>query len=218
VRVGLGIVVLLGSVSFGQEPKAGSGKGGLRITVRVEDYAEVPRRTLAGAEQEATRILEETGIETRWLDCGGATQGFAADPECAKPFAPTDVLLRVLPRSMAQRVHLTDSTFGFALQSTDHRLAFAAAVFYHRVEELAEKLGFSRAQILGYIMAHEIGHLLLRTMVHSPSGIMRASLSREDLLRPLGFTGPQGELIRADVAARVELEETSRLLTATSPK
>lgn len=127
----------------------------MRITVRVQDYAQVPHGTLAGAKQEATRILEETGIVVAWLDCGGSVEAFTADPGCAKPFTPTDLLLRILPRTMAERIPLSDSTFGFALQSTDSRLAFAAGVFYDRVEELAEKLGFSRAQILGYHRARD---------------------------------------------------------------
>lgn len=214
----VGFLVILNTAQSGAHPARESAATGMRITVRLQDYAQVPRGTLAGAEKEATRILQDTGIAVTWLDCGGPAEDFRADPECAKPFAPTDLLLRILPRSMAEHVPFTDSTFGFALQSTDDQLGFAASVFCHRVEELAEKLGFSRAQILAYISAHEIGHLLLRSMVHSTSGIMRASLSREDLLRPLAFTDEQAELIRADVAARINLRKASRPLTATGPQ
>ena len=40
--------------------------------------------------------------------------------------------------------------------------------------------------ILGHAVAHEIGHLLLRTMTHSTTGLMCALWDREDLKRARG--------------------------------
>ena len=214
----LGILVILSTAGYAAEPTPESAGMEMRITVRVQDYAQVPRATLAGAKQEATRILNEAGIGMAWFDCGGAAENSTADPECAKPFAPTDLLLRILPRSMAERVLLTDSTFGFALQSTDDRLGFAASVFEHRVRELSEELGDSPATILGLVMAHEIGHLLLKTTAHSPTGIMRARLNREDLLRPLCFTLEQQNLLRDDVRERIRLQEARQAAEAATPR
>ena len=205
--LGMSIALMSGQVGFADDPLRNGNDEELRITVRLQDYAQVPRGMLAGAKQEATRVLKDAGIEVAWLNCQGPAGVFTADSGCTDPFAPTDLLLRVLPRSMAERVPFTDSTFGFALQSTDDRRAFVAGVFAHRVRELSEALGDSPATILGLVMAHEIGHLLLNTTAHSPTGIMRARLNREDLLRPLGFTWEQQNLLRDDVSDRLRLQE-----------
>ena len=175
----------------------------LGISVRVQDYAHVAPKILNEAQREATNILSETGIGVAWVECTGT--GLPSEPTCAQPFRATDLALRILPQSMAERLPLNGDAFGFAAVSTDDRPSFLASVLYHRVEDLARTLGHSRAAMLGYVMAHEIGHLLLGTNSHSPLGIMRARLTREDLLRPLGFNSGQAEVIRAQVGVRSRL-------------
>ena len=58
-----------------------------------------------------------------------------------------------------------------------------ATLFYNRVQQLAKQGISSVAQILGHAAAHEIGHLLLATMKHFPTGIMRANWEQEDFWR-----------------------------------
>ena len=41
----------------------------LRITVRIRDHAEVPKRMLRSAAGTARRIFLAAGVETVWLDC-----------------------------------------------------------------------------------------------------------------------------------------------------
>jgi hypothetical protein len=59
----------------------------------------------------------------------------------------------------------------------------------------------SDASLLGVVIAHEIGHLLLPYGSHSASGLMQGDWdSRQFLLartRRLWFTAQQAELIRA---------------------
>ena len=60
--------------------------------------------------------------------------------------------------------------------------------------------------LLGNVMAHEIGHLLLQSTVHSQAGLMRAEFSRSDLKkaaqRQLRFNNEQVESIRRSLLAR----------------
>jgi hypothetical protein len=49
--------------------------------------------------------------------------------------------------------------------------------------------------LLGEVMAHEVGHLLLPINSHATTGIMRASMRAEFGLRPR-FTAEQAALIR----------------------
>jgi len=86
-------------------------------------------------------------------------------------------------------------------------LAFHTSIFYHRVEAIAKKAGLSRAVILGHILAHEIGHLLLGRDSHSPSGIMHVPWLTEELrLATQGsllFTLRQAKRMRANAAERI---------------
>jgi len=73
---------------------------------------------------------------------------------------------------MANRLHRPGSRFGLAL----HADAF---VFYHRVEEESRNGISSTSTILGHIMAHELGHLLLGEDSHSADGIMTETLRQK---------------------------------------
>ena len=60
-------------------------------------------------------------------------------------------------------------------------------ILYDRIEKLADRWDASRAEILGYAIAHEIGHLVLSTGVHTPEGIMNARWGPKSL--PLAARG-----------------------------
>jgi len=84
-----------------------------------------------------------------------------------------------------------------------------ASVFYGRVEDFASDADFNGNEmplILGDVMAHELGHLLLGTNSHSPAGIMRANWDREHVRRAFRgceiFSPQESALIRATVARR----------------
>jgi hypothetical protein len=54
-------------------------------------------------------------------------------------------------------------------------------VFYDSVEKLHQDWHASLSRVLGHVMAHEIGHLLLGTNAHSPMGIMRPNWQGQEL-------------------------------------
>jgi hypothetical protein len=61
--------------------------------------------------------------------------------------------------------------------------------------------------LLGHAMAHEIGHVLIRTTEHSPDGIMKARWGKADYQRAamglLEFTPSQRATIRERLRARL---------------
>jgi hypothetical protein len=82
-------------------------------------------------------------------------------------------------------------------------LAFAfperAHVLYDRVDALRARSDRSTAGILGDVIAHELGHLMLPTPGHSLRGIMRRDV--ETHVRPIEtFTWPQARRIVARLA------------------
>jgi hypothetical protein len=55
-----------------------------------------------------------------------------------------------------------------------------ARVFLARVSQYAEKLHIPVSSVLGYAIAHEVGHLMLGTPEHSNFGLMKAVWSRSE--------------------------------------
>jgi hypothetical protein len=99
-----------------------------------------------------------------------------------------------------------DDTLGMAmphLNAGNH-----AAVFLSRVRRSAARnVGvIDVSNLLGYVMAHELGHLLLHSTLHSNEGVMRADFRPADLKqagqRRLTFTKEQAEALCRSVVAR----------------
>ena len=121
-------------------------------------------------------------------------------------------MLRIIPHlfgSMHANFH--DDNLGFAAVGKDGGIL--ATIFYHRVEAVTK--GGDSSRILGYAIAHEIGHLLLGSNAHSQAGIMRAYWTH-DFLRLakrqlLLFTPEQVQLMRTRLNARTNPKESLRL-------
>ena len=81
-----------------------------------------------------------------------------------------------------------------------------AAVYFHRAIELEKEGLILRSTILGGMMAHEIGHLLLEESRHSKDGIMRAAWGDEELKMlargRMSFTATQTARLASTVARR----------------
>ncbi len=188
-----------------------SGEGGQppRITVQVYNYALVSNQTLTQAELEAAGIFQAARVEIAWTNCK-----VPEDSQCAGYLDPTHLGVRLLPDIP---IALGDSnrTMGLAVGNL-------ASVSLRRVQEEAVEFAVSVDAVLGPTFVHEIGHLLLVSQGHSPSGIMRAHWRREDYERaPRGafnFTPLQAQLIRAEVAKRDREQAAGEVVAKKAPK
>ncbi len=138
-----------------------------KVSVRVYNYAHVPRGTLARAEKGGSTIFEQAGVEIGWLNCPVSSAKVSPYSACSQGLAPTQVVLRVYPPFKAVSFSFRETTTGFALLPAAFGNASYAGVFYDRVEELAKYDIASASEILAHSVAHEIGHLLLGTPDHS---------------------------------------------------
>jgi hypothetical protein len=122
-------------------------------------------------------------------------------PECLEKWRPTDVALRILP---GWSPRYGGKELGYSMPSTEG--GAPANIYYERVRQLAGKQLVSETCILGAGIAHELGHLLLRGISHSSSGIMRAEWTVADLDAAasgrLLFTSAQAAAIRDEVRRR----------------
>jgi len=98
-----------------------------------------------------------------------------------------------------ETTQLKDDVFGAAFVGRDGSGQYTD-VYYDHVSELHRDWRVPIANVLGHVMAHEIGHLLLGLNSHSNLGIMRGSWSREELEAAergrLLFSSEQSRLMR----------------------
>ena len=173
------------------------------VTVRVFNYAGVAERIVAGAQEQAGRVLRDVDVHTLWVDCPTSLAALQTNTRCRGRAAPTELVIRIVPRSQNPRYRL-----GFAALPTGKgKIASQASVFFEAAEELGAGHPTSKAQMLGYILAHEIGHLLLGEGSHSGKGIMRTPWRKQEMndaaKGTLGFSAKQAKRMKANVLSRV---------------
>jgi hypothetical protein len=150
-----------------------AGGSGETITVEVHDYARVPPAPFSAATEEAARVLRQAGIEVQWTLGLTPRVGTPAGAEAGE-LPPLKV--EILAPRHATPVRST-SVLGFTVLPADGSPGVYAGVRYGAVERQLHETTASLAQVLGYVIAHEVGHLLLGTNAHAAWGVMSAQLS-----------------------------------------
>jgi hypothetical protein len=168
-----------------------------KLAVRTYNYAAVRGHVLLNAEQHAAEIFRRAGIELAWVDCPVSPREVEKFPVCTQiTNDPRALTLKILPETMAARFGLPHSKRGVTFQG------HASFVFYHRVQELSNNNGLSEPIVLGHIIAHELGHLLLGEGAHSENGIMKEDLRVKDFRQaekgtPLTFSREEAQRMRS---------------------
>ena len=149
------------------------------LTIFMHNDAGIPWETLRLAEEEASHVFREARIEIQWRNCPEASDGSDAlqTKNCAEAVFPKHLHLRIAKRSIG----LSPDVMGISFLS-EGGSGCQADLFYEEMEALRERSNASLASILGYVAAHEIGHLLLGTNSHASQGIMRAVWEHDELV------------------------------------
>jgi len=181
------------------------GAARLRISVMVFDQAEVSDHTLREAQERADAILNQAGVEVKWIDCHQS-----ANASVCETVAQPDRLILTIVTEDNRRVFGED-VLGRSMPGDGSAHGVYARVFYGHILAKAEQERVNPAQLLGLAVAHEFGHLLLGPKAHSAEGIMRANWGRRDMAMgakgQLRFNDQQAARIRDDVQSRTEERE-----------
>jgi len=187
------------------------------INILVYDYAEVSPRILSGAEREADKILNRAGVRAVWFDCSGKQPTANVEGVCNSGWGSRNLAVRLLFRSVPSKFH-DDLTFGFVV------LPGLASVYYGDAALLADRaeMRSELPAILGCLIVHELGHLLLRSSNHSSKGIMQAHWKRKHIQQSstgaLLFTPEQSQVIRDEVRMRMSLSANYLTSQLSSPQ
>jgi hypothetical protein len=185
----MGLTGLTGAASTGPAETVES----LTLRLYLHNHAQISRAVVIRAEKEVTRIYRGFGVTTVWVD-----------GESAPPAGRDLELIVIINSKMAEQRPSVSEVMGRAPGSRvqQGRIAFA---YYEPVERFARAYDVDVAVVLGYVMAHEIGHLLLPFGTHSKTGVMRGHWDtpqvRNAVLGQLQFTAEQAALIRLKLRA-----------------
>ena len=142
------------------------------ITILVYNDGKLPPSQLSAAERQASFIFRRAGVVVEWLTCLDASGEAAA---CRHLSPGAQFVLSIVHEERVSN----DIVFGAAFLSNDG--GKYCDIFMDRIERLHHETGVEISDLLGAVMAHEIGHLLLGSHSHSPFGIMTARWQKETL-------------------------------------
>ena len=138
--------------------------------IRIYNYAHVPEQTLHAASVDSAHIFESAGSASSWQIC--RIRESALVPDDARCDGSLDVN-EFSVRIVNGPVRTGPDVLGYSVISPDH-VGVLATVLFQRILVLAERSGTDVASLLGRVMAHEVGHLVLGSSDHGWAGLMRA--------------------------------------------
>lgn len=144
------------------------------VTIQIHDYWHVSSQSLTRAREIVTGMYERIGVRTEWL---GIVQQREWHPGSPRPDSISrmpiaQVTLIILTPKMAARAHVEEGALGFAAVPTEGMGRIAYAI-YDRVRDTAARAAMNEDDLLGFVMAHEIAHLMLPRGSHADGGLMR---------------------------------------------
>lgn len=173
------------------------------LVVVVDDRAQILPRVLDQAEKEAARIYWQAGIKAEWLTPSALTRAFGDDENL--PPVRQAFTVRLIIQAHLRATRTTSKFLMGAAPATSDDCGGAVYVFYDQVTGFSNVQQMDAALVLGTVIAHEIGHLLLQHDGHSAEGLMRASLESGDWRRAsqgfLLFAPPDGATIRQTISS-----------------
>lgn len=169
-----------------------------RLQVSVFNDARLDSATLAEAEARASAVFSEASIEVDWLVCGPADPAdFSPSHSACSALAwPSHLSVRIRP----QGVSVSADTFGQAFVDAGGKGLYAS-VYFQNLSVSSHHPQLSNAEMLGYVLVHELGHLLLGTNSHSHTGVMQARWDSSALSAAarssLFFTPTESSILRS---------------------
>jgi hypothetical protein len=158
-----------------------------RVNVRMSSKTGAP--ILGESQAVATAVLATISVRLTWR--GLATSNGAV--ACGNESTVRDIEVEVLPHAPANR---NDGALAIAMPNLD--TGVRVVIFYDSVARLRDQAPM--AKILGYLLAHEIAHVLQGIAHHSRGGVMSARWTENDFKQMSGgiltFTPEDTRLIR----------------------
>ena len=157
----------------------------LTIVLRVTDHAGTDSSDLARAQAEIERIFDAIGVRVVWSDMKAGPghrvcEGFNLFVSLLSP-----IMIEGLSGQGVKEKVLGSAS----------KAAGRAFIYSERVRARAARSRVGEPVLLGRVIAHEVGHLVLPGADHSRTGIMVAGINADPV--GAGFTPRESRAIRA---------------------
>lgn len=188
------ILFLSVSAWVGLPANAGAQSASPPVLVLLKNDANVPPAVVAKAQAEVVRLYGLIGVEVTWVT-EVPEPGRRLRIVCLVAWEPAD------PR-------IPESALGATNTGPGGR-ANLAYVFWRRVERPSQRFAAAQHILLGVVIAHELGHMLLPNQSHAKHGLMEAPWNSEHFRAAsaglLHFADESGQLIRRGLIAEAPL-------------
>jgi hypothetical protein len=175
--------------------------GALEMRVLILNHADAPPEVVAAAERAAARVFDQIAIQATWHVSG---ENAAGGSDRIEDDLGSAIIVSLLSEAMELQMKARPMVMGIAVPG-----GRIAKIMYERVEGMAQAANTDLATVLGHIIAHEIGHLLLSQDAHSSGGIMAATLNPQLAARGVLWFSPEEAVVaRVRVAVLVERHDT----------
>jgi len=165
-----------------------------QLTLSVFNDAQVPPSVLTAARARTVAVMQQSAIALTWLDCGEPSHRPEL-PACWEVSYPEHLSVRLIDKPHT----LGADTFGQAFLNSAGEGSYAN-VYPSCLPAFFSLRALECGDLLGVIVAHEVGHLLLGAGSHSDYGLMAGRWRRAELeLAAQGrllFTADQAQRIR----------------------
>lgn len=174
------------------------------LVIDMTNHAAVPRDDLARARGEVERIFDEAAVAVEWA------QPSSPGKDATNGDHRRRVTVLLLTITGDSKVDAEGCALGLAVPSKS-----TAYVFFNRLLKATRARPVDVTVVLGRVIAHEVGHLLLPQGRHAPYGLMRADLDF-GFVNPSGFTRAEAKTIRAALAGTSGIDQRERVLRSSS--
>ncbi len=160
-------------VHVGAEPR-------IALTVRLYNTSGISVRELLAARDVMESTFQDSGLDVIIRQCG-RNEGFI--DLCSESLKPLEMVVRIIHAPLLDStVHPDACGVAYVVKETDR--GWLATAYSDRVTSAAVRVGVDAGTLLGLVISHELGHLLLGSDYHGWSGVMQADWSEELLTHP----------------------------------
>ena len=201
--LGAATMLLVFAARAGASPNARQDT--IRLRVSVFNDAQVSPSVLQAAELRAEAVFAEAGVSLTWLDCG--TPGnWHQELGCLDVVFPRHLSVRLMRGKQTGSDDIIGQSFLNEQGEGNYANVYLTPLSSAKALEV-----IGEGDLLGCVVVHELGHLLLGKNSHSAEGLMRAkwevwelrAAARGNLL----FSKSQSERMRARYSSAVARAE-----------
>jgi hypothetical protein len=164
-----------------------------QVVLRLKTSGGVPPLILSAAKTEASLVLRTAGVRVRW-----ELEGSRSSRETR---ACLGAVVEVIDVLILERAPQDEHPGALGYAQPFARSGVRVVIYYNRVAAMLRR---PNATLMGYTIAHEIGHVLIGTNAHAQTGVMRARWGGDDYSQMtahlLDFTAKDADMVRIHLA------------------